>query len=259
MIDLHCHLLPDIDDGPADWDTSLRMIRMARADGVRAAITTPHWNGLADGADRATARFDECVRRIAEQQLDFQLHLGQEVILVPELVDALRSGRALTLAGSSYVLLETAQLEHGSFHHQALFQLQTAGYRIVLAHPERVRSWHRSWDTLRELIDRGCYVQLNAGSLSGGFGSDVRRAAEELLRRGWVSLLASDAHSETARPPGLSDARARASELMGEAGAERLVQENPARVLCNELLPYADPEGTPQRNPRRRWYWPWSA
>lgn len=258
MIDLHCHLLPDIDDGPADWETTLRMIRMAREDGIRSAITTPHWNGLADGAERATVRYEECVRRTAEQQIDFQLHLGQEVILVPELLGALCSGTALTLASSSYVLLETAQLEHGSFHHQALFQLQTAGYRIVLAHPERVRSWHRSWGTLKELIDRGCYVQINAGSLLGGFGAAARRAAEELLQRGWVSLLASDAHSDTTRPPGLTQARHRASELIGESLAERLVQDHPARVLCNELLPYADPEGTPVGGRRRRWFWPWS-
>lgn len=258
MIDLHCHLLPDLDDGPPDWETSLRMIRMARADGVRAAIATPHWNGLADGTERATSRFEECVRRVAAEQLDFQMHLGQEVILLPELVDALRDGKALTLAGSSYVLLETAQLEHGSFHHQALFQLQTAGYRIVLAHPERVRSWHQSWDTLKGLLERGCYAQVNAGSLAGGFGPAVRRAAEELLQRGWVSLLASDAHSETSRPPGLQAARQRASELIGDAWAEKLVQDNPARVLCNELLPYADPEGEPLRSKRRRWFWPWS-
>jgi protein-tyrosine phosphatase len=234
------------------------MIHTARADGIRTAITTPHWSGLAEGTVLATSRFEECVRRISEQQIDFQLHLGQEVILIPELLNALKNGAALTLAGSSYVLLETAQLEHGPFHHQALFQLQTAGYRIVLAHPERVRSWHQSWDTLKELIDRGCYVQINAGSLSGGFGTAVRRAAEELLQRGWVTLLASDAHSDTSRPPGLSEARGRASALIGDALAEKLVQDHPARVLCNELLPYADPEGAPVRRRERRWFWPWS-
>lgn len=257
MIDLHCHLLPDLDDGPSDWDTSLRMIRMASADGVRSAVATPHWNGLGEGTERAVSRFEEAVRRVAEQEIDFQLHLGQEVILLPELLEALRSGGALTLAGSSYVLLETAQLEHGPFHHQALFQLQTAGYRIVLAHPERVRSWHGSWDTLKGLIERGCYVQLNAGSLLGSFGSAVRRAAEELLQRGWVSLLASDAHSETSRPPGLSAAHERAAALIGAPRADRLVQDHPAQVLCNELLPYTDPEGAPAGGQRRRWFWPW--
>jgi protein-tyrosine phosphatase len=258
MIDLHCHLLPNLDDGPADWETTLRMLRIAREDGVRVAVTTPHWNGLADGAEQATQRFQECLQRIAGEGLDFQLHLGQEVILVPELLGALRSGTALPLAGSSYVLLETAQLEHGPFHHQALFQLQAAGYRIILAHPERVRSWHRSWDPLKELIERGCHVQVNAGSLLGEFGTAVRRAAEELLQRGWVSLLASDAHSDTARPPGLTEARQQAAAVIGEAQAEQLVQDHPARVLCNELLPYLDPEGGAPRRQRRRWFWPWS-
>ena len=253
MIDVHCHLLPDIDDGPGDWETALRMARVATADGIRKSIATPHWTGTDGEIERCRERLEEYRQRLAAEKIRLEVQLGQEVILVPNLVSALREGRALTLAGSSYVLLETAQLEFGAFNHQALFQLQAAGYRIILAHPERVRTWQGHYDDLRGLLERGCYAQVNAGSLLGSFGKPAQRTAEELVRRGWASLLASDGHSDTTRPPRLSEAARRCAVLSGDQATERLVSENPARILCNELLPYADLD----REPRRRWSWPW--
>ncbi|MCC2669081.1 MAG: tyrosine protein phosphatase [Armatimonadetes bacterium] len=254
MIDVHCHLLPNIDDGPGDWETAIRMARLAYADGVRKAITTPHWTGAEGEVERCRGRLGEHQERLKAAAIPLEVHLGQEVILIPSLAKSLAEGSALTLAGSSYVLLETAQLEFGAFNHQALFQLQAAGYRIILAHPERVPTWKGRYEELTELLERGCYVQVNGGSLLGSFGSAAKRSAEEMLRRGWVSLLASDAHSDTSRPPCLRRAAQRCATLVGDEATERLVNENPARVLCNELLPYPELD----REPRRRaWSWPW--
>jgi protein-tyrosine phosphatase len=254
MIDVHCHLLPGIDDGPGDWETALRMARAAEADGIRKSIATPHWTGTGGEVERCRERLVEYRQRLAAETIRLEVQLGQEVILVPNLIDALREGTALTLAGSSYVLLETAQLEFGAFNHQALFKLQAEGYRIILAHPERVRTWQGRYDDLKELLERGCYAQVNAGSLLGSFGKPAQRTAEELLRRGWVSLLASDGHSDTSRPPRLTEAVRRCAAILGDQAAERLVNGNPARILCNELLPYPELETVPRR---RRWTWPW--
>jgi len=258
MIDTHCHLLPAVDDGPEDWDTTLRMLEMAREDGIRKAITTPHWTGTAGETERVRARFAEFRAKCAAMPEGLEPFLGQELILIPPLLDALRGGTALTLAGSSYVLLETAQLEFGAFNHQALFQLQANGYRIILAHPERVKSWNRVSEELRTLVERGCYLQVNAGSLTGSFGKSTQKTAEALVRRGWVSLLASDAHSDSSRPPILSRAVRRCAELAGDRAAEMLVTDNPARVLCNELLPYPNLDSPAAANQPKRWFWPWS-
>jgi protein-tyrosine phosphatase len=254
MIDTHCHLLPGLDDGPRDWDTTVRMARIAEADGIRKIITTPHWTGVGKETERARRCLEECSEKLRSEAISLELELGQEVILVPSLLKSLQDGGALTLAGSSYVLLETAQLEHEAFSHQALFQLQSHGFKVVLAHPERVRAWHRDLDVVRTLLDRGCYLQVNAGSLLGGFGSSTKRAAEVLVRNGWVSLLASDAHSDQGRPPTISAAFDRCVDLIGARQARMLVEDNPASILCDELLPYPNLDAEP---PRRRRWWTW--
>jgi protein-tyrosine phosphatase len=245
VIDTHCHLLPFLDDGAADWDAALAMARTAYADGIRQCVATPHWTGARGEAEKTLETLNELRRRLTDEGLHLKLFEGNEVILVPKLVEALRERRAFTLAGSSYVLLETAQLEHGAYIHAALFQLQSSGYRVILAHPERVLSWQAGLNDLRDLIHRGCRLQVNAGSLLGQFGPGARKTAERLIRRGWVSLLATDAHSPTTRAPLLAEARNRCARLIGDAAAEELVDENPARVLCDEELPHLDPDAAP--------------
>lgn len=255
MIDTHCHVIPLIDDGAADWDDSMEMVRMAVADGVRECIATPHWTGAPGEVEKVLAHAEELRARVAAEGLEYRLHQGNEVVLVPRLVEALKEGQAFTLGGSNYVLLETAQLEHGGYIHTALYQLQSNGYRVILAHPERVRSWHTGVNDLMELLERNCFLQVNTTSLLGGFGRDVQKSAERFLRRGWVSILASDAHSPRNRPPLLSEALKRCAALVGDTAAQRLVGENPRRILENAQLPYADTTTLPEK--RRMFSLPW--
>jgi protein-tyrosine phosphatase len=256
VIDIHLHPLPFVDDGAADWDVSLDMARMASQDGVKQWIATSHWTGVAGEAERIAEQMEGLRSRLADARISIRLHRGNEVILVPNLVEALRSGSAATLAGSNYILLETAQLEHGAYVQQALFQLQSSGYRVILAHPERVKSWQDgNLGELRDLIQRGCRLQINAGSLAGSFGPGAKKTALELLRNRWVSLLASDSHSNTKRPPILSRAREECARILGDEGARVLVEDNPARILCNEELPWIDVDETPRR--RFSFPWPW--
>lgn len=253
MIDVHCHVLPYLDDGAADWEASLTLARMASQQGIRQCIATPHWTGRPEESERLERRLEECRQHYAEANIPLEVHAGNEVVLVPKLVEALKSGDARTLAGSRYILLETAQLERGAYIQNALFQVQSNGYRVILAHPERVESWHHSLGDLQELLRRGCYLQVNAGSLAGAFGKGPQRAAERFLKNGWVSLLATDAHSPTSRPPLMDQAVARCEHLIGARATERLVEENPSRILCDELLPYIEYETAEQRP----WYAFW--
>ena len=254
MIDVHCHILPFLDDGALDWEAALSMARLMVEDGTRECIATPHWTGVPDETDATRARLEELAQRLGGAGLPLKVHAGNEVVLVPRLVEALASGQAFTLAGSRYLLLETAQLEQGAYVRSALFQLQSHGYRIILAHPERMSSWQADSRELSELIERGCRLQVNAGSLLGEFGKAARRAAEELVRRGWVSLIGSDAHSPTLRPPGLSAAVARCASLTTADAARALVEDNPACILRDQELPYINTEA---QSPRRAFAFPW--
>lgn len=254
MIDLHCHPLPFLDDGAADWEAALKMARAAAADGVTQWVATPHWTGRPGETEKNEATRQELVRRLSEAGIPLRVHGGNEVVLVPDLAEALKEGRARTLAGSSYILLETAQFEHGAYIETALFQLQSHGYRVILAHPERLRSWQESLAELRELVYRGCYLQVNAGSLRGDFGRGAQKTAEKLLKLGWVSFLASDAHSPDSRPPLLRAAVEHAAQIAGRESVLEMVQGNPARVICGDYVPPVTPE-LPAR-PRFQWL-PW--
>lgn len=247
MIDLHCHLLPSIDDGAADWDAALKMCRMAAADGITRCAATPHWTGTPGEPERLLERLRELRERLTAEDIDLEVCAGNEVILVPQLLEALQAGRALTLGGTSYLLLETAQLELGAYVDRALFQLQSHGYRIILAHPERVRVWYSRREELRDLLHRGCRLQVNAGSLLGEFGPEARRQAEWLVRSGWVSLLATDAHGPEVRCPRLTPAVRCCARWLGEKAAQAMVDEHPARVLANEELPLIHPESRARR------------
>jgi protein-tyrosine phosphatase len=247
VIDIHLHPLPFLDDGAAGWDETLEMATDAVEDGVEAWIATPHWTGRAGEQDKITATAAELVERLEQQRIDLKVHVGQEVILTPDIAEALAEGRALTLAGTKYVLLETAQFERGAYVESGLFKLQSHGYRVILAHPERLPSWQTDQRELREFVYRGCHLQVNAGSLAGSFGSAAQRTAERLLKLGWVSFLASDGHSPDHRPPLLSAACDRAAQLIGVDAVRRLVDHNPRRLLAGEYLPPVTPEAEPHR------------
>jgi protein-tyrosine phosphatase len=247
VIDIHLHPLPFLDDGAAGWDEALEMATDAVEDGVEAWIATPHWTGRVGERDKVTATAAELVQRLEQQRISLQVYVGQEVILTPDIAEALGEGRALTLAGTKYVLLETAQFERGAYVESALFKLQSHGYRVILAHPERLPSWQTDQRDLRELVYRGCHLQVNAGSLAGSFGSAAQRTAERLLKLGWVSFLASDGHSPDHRPPLLSAATERVAQLIGAEAVDKLVNENPRRLLAGEYLPPVTPEAEPRR------------
>lgn len=254
MIDLHCHLLPGVDDGAADDEDAIAMATAAVEDGISRCVVTPHWGDRPGEAERIRGAVERLRGILRERKLSLEVFPGNEVLLLPRLVPALQEGNALSLAGSSYVLLETAQLESEAFREVAIFQLQASGYRVVLAHPERVRSWQKDPSPLRALVERGLYVQVNAGSLRGEFGNAARRAAEGILRKGWASFLASDGHSPAERPMLMGSAYRQVAEWLGERAAQELVVGNPARVICNELVESVEIE-EPERRP---WYsFPW--
>jgi protein-tyrosine phosphatase len=255
VIDTHCHPLPFLDDGAKNWEVALEMARMAVRDGINECVTTPHWTDLPEGTESTSTRLAEFREKLAAEEIPLTLHPGNEVILVPSLLDALKEGRALTLAGTSYILLETAQLERGAFNQPAIFRLQASGYRVILAHPERVPSWEKDLSEVRTLVERGCYLQINAQSLTGGFGRGPRAAAERFIKMGWASLLGTDAHSASGRPPILSQALGICSQWIGEPAARKLVEDNPRRLLANRNMPYVDTE---RELPKRRLFsFPW--
>ncbi|MBF0626220.1 MAG: capsular biosynthesis protein [Magnetococcales bacterium] len=237
-IDLHCHILPGVDDGPQDLDNALGMARMAVADGTGLLVATPHfqpgtWDTTLDQVARAAALFREALQR---EDIDLELRWAGEVRLGPEVLGRLRRRDLPCLDPDRRFLL--LEFPHPEIPPGALYQvelLRLAGYSPVIVHPERNGTIRKRPGALRPFVELGCRFQITAGSLCGEFGSSAQAAARALLERGWVDVIASDGHSFYRRHPVLADGLREATRLVGETAARRLVIDTPRAILEGTL------------------------
>jgi len=235
MIDLHCHLLPGIDDGSPDEATSLEMARIAVADGIRTTACTPHiYPGLYENdAAGIKARVTALQRRLFDEGIPLGLTLGADAHLTPELLGRLRAGTAPSLAGGRYFLLEPPHTVAPPRFAEAMFDFVAAGYVPVLTHPERLTWIKPHYATFVALVKSGVWMQVTAGSLTGRFGKDARYFGEKMLDDGLVHLLATDAHGVRHRAPLLAEGREAAAKRVGAEEAQRLVVDRPQAILDN--------------------------
>jgi protein-tyrosine phosphatase len=235
LIDLHCHLLPGVDDGSENLAMSLDMARMACADGITTAICTPHI--LPTVYDNAGPQIQAAVTLLQEalSSADIPLRLlsGADVHLVPDLLEGLKDGRILTLAGSRYLLLEPPHHVMPPQFNDCIFGLQSAGYVAILTHPERLSWIEPQYALVRSMVHKGLWIQLTAGSLTGRFGQGPRYWAERMLDEGLCHVIATDAHNISTRPPHLSNAQTMVEQRLGAAEAANIFRIRPSGVIDN--------------------------
>jgi protein-tyrosine phosphatase len=237
LIDLHCHILPGVDDGARELAVSLAMARASVADGVSVLACTPHiLPGLYHNTGpQIRIAVQHLQHALDEEEIPLRLVPGADVHMVPDLVEGLNSGRILPLSGSRYVLVEpphhTAPPHLGGF----FFSLLVAGFVPILTHPERLTWVPQRYDTIQRLVQAGVWMQITSGSLTGAFGRTAQYWAHRMLDEGCVHLLATDAHDNERRPPNLSRGRDLAAARVGAEEAEHLVLTRPGGVIANDL------------------------
>ena len=236
MIDLHCHILPGIDDGAADVSVSLDMARAFVSDGVSAVACTSHiLPGLYPNSGpqirNAVARLRGT---LAQQGVPLELVTGADNHIVPNFVAELHSGQLLSLADTRYVLVEPSHHVPPPRLEELFFEILLAGYVPILTHPERLTWINTHYAAIQRLAHRGVWMQITAGSLIGAFGRNARYWAERMLDEGHVQLLATDAHDVDRRPPNLGQGRELAARRVGESEANCLVETRPAGVLRDD-------------------------
>lgn len=231
MIDLHAHILPSLDHGPADLREALAMARLAASDGIRAMAATPHVNHeFRASAGEIRAAVAELARRVGEESVPLSLLPGADYHLTPELAQS--TGDIITLGDNGrYFLLELPSMSVPPNLVAVLKIFTGRGLTPVLTHPERNAPLMKRRGLLEDVAALGCPLQITGGSLEGLFGEKVREWALLLLEWGLADLLASDAHWEKERPPVLSGAVAAAAAAVGETRARALVSDNPAAIL----------------------------
>jgi protein-tyrosine phosphatase len=244
MLDLHCHMLPGIDDGAANEDIALEMARIAVGDGITTTACTPHiYPGLFENTGEGIKQHVERLRaRLQEAGIPLEITYGADIQLVPEMVQGLNCGHMPTLNGTRYFLFEPPHHMVPNGFSRMIFDVLASGYVPVITHPERL-TWlddeHYEWFV--DAARRGAWIQLTAGAVTGRFGRRPKYWSERFLDDGLVHILATDAHDPNRRPPLLAEGREAAEPWVGAEEAERLVSGRTRAILENRA-----PEEIPQ-------------
>lgn len=253
MIDIHCHILPGLDDGPSTLDESLEMCRIASADGIATIVATPHFKPGTYAIHDLSGHIRTLQNELDRQGIGITILPGADVSVTPELPAYLSQYRELTINGSGrYFLAELPHEAIPAHWDQFLLSQRSKGIVPIITHPERNRWFLNHPDALAPFVMSGGLVQITAMSVTGGVGPDVREYCLFLLRRHLVHVLATDAHSTAQRPPILSAALHAASELIGESAAKRLVSDNPQAII--EGRPVDAPEPVMITVKKRSWF-----
>lgn len=235
MIDLHCHILPGIDDGPDDLDASLQMARAQVAAGVTTVVATPHvsWNH-ANTADLIHASTRTLQAAIDREGIPLRVLPGAEVALTRAVDLSADELTALHLGDSPWLLLEPPIAVDAPGIEGMIGLVRSRGSRILLAHPERCAAFHGDPDLLERLVRAGCRAQLTAEALTGTFGRTVQGLSRRYLDGGLIHVVASDAHDVDYRRPGLRGA----IDDAGYGPLRRwLTADNPSAIVENRPLP----------------------
>ncbi len=235
MVDLHTHILPAVDDGAKSWEMAVEMCNMAAADGITHLVATPHSNDKfrydRQAHEAALAQLREQVNGTVELSLGCDFHLSFDNIL------ALRKNPAdFCIGNTKYLLVEFSDFAISRQLLHTLEEFLDQGLTPIVTHPERNPLLQAKPDTVVDMAEIGCVIQVTASSFTGFWGARPQKAAAWLLKKGAVHVLASDAHDPSRRPPILSSGRAEVARLAGQEVAELLVTTNPAAILRGESL-----------------------
>jgi protein-tyrosine phosphatase len=237
VIDIHSHILPQVDDGAKSWEMAREMCRMAAADGIEHMVATPHANdryaydreSLRDLLNRLRGLVGESPRL----SLGCDFHMSYENIQ-----DALRRPHGYTIEDTPYLLVELSNYSIPAQMEESFTLLGDKGLRPVITHPERNPILQRTPQRVLQWVEMGCIVQLTASAVTGNWGERAWRTAEWLLQREAVHVLATDAHDTKHRVPKLSAARKEIEELYSAEVAKALVEDNPRAIVSGLPIPY---------------------
>jgi protein-tyrosine phosphatase len=250
MVDLHCHILPGLDDGSGTMEESIAMAESAIADGITHLVATPHSNNeyFFDFAHVRELR-DELQARVGNR---LNVATGCDFHMSPENLASLhKEARPYCLNQQNYLLVEFSEYSIPPAMDQTLHAIQLAGVQPIITHPERNRILRANPGRLRKWVRQGCFVQVTGGALTGVFGTGSQQDALRWIGQGLVHFVASDAHNTRSRPLRLQSAYDAVHDHFGEEKARALFLENPLAAFEGRPLPHV-PELEEESPPRRK-------
>lgn len=237
MVDIHSHILPEVDDGSRSWEMSEHMCHMAAGDGIEHMVATPHANSTyAYDRDWLRGLLSELSRRTGGKP---KLSLGCDFHLSYENLESIaQTPHRYTIEDTPYLLVEFSDFSIPPSLTAELEDLLLRGLRPIITHPERNPLLQHKPERVLQWAQLGCSVQVTASSVTGNWGEKAKKAAKWLLDREAVHILATDSHNIERRPPILSAARDLISRVYGPGVAQAITNDNPQAVVTGQPLPY---------------------
>jgi protein-tyrosine phosphatase len=239
MIDIHHHLLPGVDDGSKDFETSVAMARMAVEDGITHVSCSPHANSQYNfDRERYEGIAQELRERLAKEGVPLTVGLGCDFHMSYDNVQAALADHVpYTINGKGYLLVELPDYGVPRGLTETFYNMQVAGITPILTHPERNPTLQADPSRLVSWLRGGLLIQVTAGSVIGKMGKSAEKMAHQLLANRWVHFLATDAHNTSSRPPRMSDARKVVEKKYGREYAHALCVDNPLAAYTGAALP----------------------
>lgn len=238
VFDIHNHIMWGVDDGSEDLQMSVRMLKQAVESGTTDIILTPH--NKPNRRNIYTAEIYEMVAKMKEicarEGLNINLYPGNEIYYRMDVGERIDIGKATTMACSHYVLLEYNPMDDWGYIKQGVDDMLSRGFYPIVAHVERYANVVSDFSRAEELVDKGCYLQVNAGSIMGDFGFATKLASRKMLKAGLVSFIASDAHEDKRRTPKLDKCIKYIEKKYGEDFASKIFEVNPQRILEDKYI-----------------------
>ncbi len=231
--DMHCHILPGLDDGARDMNMSMEMIDIAVKNNITDIILTPHYkNGRCEHSkERIMRHIDELQRQVNSKYDNVRFYSGTELMYSQDCAELLENDAILSLNDSKLVLVEFRPMDSPTYIKDSLYNISCTGYTPVLAHVERYAEMVGNYDVIEEIIKRGGFIQVNASSITGKLGLKVKKFTKMLMKYDMLHFVGSDAHNTKDRSPDLESCAAYIEKKFGAEYRDELLINNPKKYL----------------------------
>lgn len=236
--DIHCHMLPGVDDGAQTMEEALSMLGISYAEGIRNIILTPHYERGKNKCTREElrVRFDQLKEEVRKQYPELTLYLGNEILWEEGIIEDLKAGKIQTMNDTKYVLVEFNIRVSYSQLYDAIRRITNARFRPIIAHVERYRCLFKHIERIDELVGMEAYLQMNISSVYGGMLDENARWCKKLVKEEYISFFGTDAHDLEDRAPYIKDYVGWIEKKCGEDFLESAFVTNPQKMIENQYI-----------------------
>lgn len=238
FVDIHCHILPGVDDGSQSPEETKAMLEKAWDEGIQIMVATPHYHKQRGKNDIDLIKKQLLLTRKLAKEVHpkMQICLGMEIYYGEDVPELLKTGKAVSIRKSRYILVEFSPGDDFQYILNAVRKLQMSGHTVIIAHIERYNCLREDISNVEYLREMGAYLQVNAGSITGSYGRSVKKFLREVLKAHLVQLIGTDAHGPEKRSPKMQEAYKEVVKRCGEEYADQIFGQNAKKVLRNEEI-----------------------